>query len=176
MNGIYILSFLLGWFYPRSERITAKGKGELQTFWLDLSAASIDDRMSLSTSSINTSLSWQNRNTENDRRLKRNIGGKSIALADLQTCRLVDWILDTLNPMLCRIVSQESCAVINPKNKCEIPFVCHTKSLLIDNNSSLLFSRYLVERLLKVRMTNRNHLMAKMDSKCHMVQILLMIC
>ena len=94
-----------GWFYPRSEKITAKGKGELQTYWLDLSASSIDDRMSLSTSSIHSSLSLQQTNREHDRRLKRLIGGQEIALADMQICRLVDWILDTLNPMLCRIVS-----------------------------------------------------------------------
>lgn len=77
----------------------------MQTYWLDLSASSIDDRMSLSTSSIHSSLSLQQTNGEHDRRLKRIIGGQEIVLADVQLCRLVDWILDTLNPMLCRIVS-----------------------------------------------------------------------
>jgi hypothetical protein len=105
INGVSSFPFLSGWYYPRSEKIMAKGKGELQTYWLDLSAGSIDDRMSVSTSSIQTSLSLQNKNTERDRRIIRTIGGKSISLADVQTCRLVDWILDTLNPMLCRVVS-----------------------------------------------------------------------
>lgn len=90
------------WFYPRSEKISAKGKGELQTYWLDLSAGSIDDRMSLSTSSIHSSLSIQQ--GENNPRLKRTIGGQEVTLADLHLCRLVDWVLDTLNPMLCRVV------------------------------------------------------------------------
>lgn len=75
----------------------------MQTYWLDLSASSIDDRMSLSTSSIHSSLSLQHGG--NDRRLKRMIGKEEVTLADVQICRLVDWILDTLNPMLCRIVS-----------------------------------------------------------------------
>lgn len=61
--------------------------------------------MSLSTSSIHSSLSLQQGNGDNDRRLKRVIGGQEVMLSDVQICRLVDWILDTLNPMLCRIVS-----------------------------------------------------------------------
>lgn len=72
---------------------------------MDLSVASIDDRMSLSTSSIHSSLSLQQGNGKNDHRLKRSIGGQEVVLPDVQLCRLVDWILDTLNPMLCRIVS-----------------------------------------------------------------------
>jgi Adenylate and Guanylate cyclase catalytic domain len=95
--------FVPGWFYPRSEKITAKGKGELQTYWLDLSVSSIDDRMSQSTTSIQTSLSMQ-RNAVNDRRMKRIIDGREVSLPDVQICRLVDWILDTVNPLLCRIV------------------------------------------------------------------------
>ncbi len=41
---------------------------------------------------------------ENNPRLKRTIGGQEVTLADLHICRLVDWVLDTLNPMLCRVV------------------------------------------------------------------------
>jgi hypothetical protein len=98
---------LLAWFYPRSEKITAKGKGELQTYWLDLSVSSVDDRFSLSSTSGHTSLSQQ-RNAVNDLRLKRIIDGHEILLPDVQTCRLVDWILDTLHPTLCRIVRTSS--------------------------------------------------------------------
>ena len=72
---------------------------------MDLSVSSIDDRMSMSTSSMHSSLSLQQINGVNDRRLKRTIGGQEVVLADVQLCRLVDWILDTMNPMLCRIVS-----------------------------------------------------------------------
>ena len=101
----FIVNLISGWFYPRSEKITAKGKGELQTYWVDLSVSSIDDRMSTSSSSIRSSLSLQQGNGKNDRRLKRTIGSQDVVLADVQICRLVDWVLDTMNPMLCRIVS-----------------------------------------------------------------------
>ena len=77
----------------------------MQTYWIDLSALSIDDHMSLSTASVRSSLSLKKAHGENDRRLKRVIDGQEVTLADVQICRLIDWILDTLNPMLCRIVS-----------------------------------------------------------------------
>lgn len=101
LSRLYLVC-LEDWFYPRDEKITAKGKGELQTYWLDLSAASMDDRMSVSTGSLKTSMSHQ---TANDRRIVRHIDGRPVALADVQACRLVDWIVDTLSPMLSRIVS-----------------------------------------------------------------------
>jgi hypothetical protein len=63
--------------------------------------------MSLSTSSIHSSLSRQQGNGGQDNRLKRKIGRQEVVLADMKVCRLVDWILDTLNPMLCRIVSKK---------------------------------------------------------------------
>jgi Adenylate and Guanylate cyclase catalytic domain len=109
------------WFYPRAEKISAKGKGELQTYWLDLSAASMDDRMSVSTGSFKMSMSHQ---TANDRRMVRHICGRPVALADVQGCRLVDWIVDTLSPMLSRIVSNDwggrnlECCLISGENVC----------------------------------------------------------
>ena len=60
--------------------------------------------MSVSTSSIYSSLSVPKYNND-DKRLIRQINGNNVTIPDMQTCRLVDWIVDTLSPMLGRIVS-----------------------------------------------------------------------
>jgi hypothetical protein len=135
-------------FYPRDEKITAKGKGELQTYWLGLSAASMEDRMSVSTGSLKTAIS---RHTVSDRRMVRHISGRPVALADVQTCRLVDWIVDTLSPMLNRIVRIDSevaterlfCFKKNIPNSCIVLLIVSADSENSDSVSKILLQEQL---------------------------------
>jgi hypothetical protein len=95
------------WFVPRKEKITAKGKGELQTYWLTR-LVSDDDNRSTSTPSVQSApVETVDEVAPNAAQVKQEeqAATQEQTVVDAKIARLVDWNVDVLNRLLGLIVS-----------------------------------------------------------------------
>jgi hypothetical protein len=85
------------WIVPRGDKVFAKGKGELETFWLVLRLHDGDGR----------SVSFSGTTSEASSRQVEKEFGRSFALSTSQdkSSSLVDWNVDILSRLLKQIVS-----------------------------------------------------------------------
>jgi hypothetical protein len=92
------------WLHLRGERVIAKGKGELVTYWLDL----ISDSSAGKSSCSSRSVADTNANSGTDAKSSHNPElpriRKVITCASEKVERLIDWNADTLCRLLQRIV------------------------------------------------------------------------
>lgn len=101
------------WFYPRDEKVHAKGKGELETFFLYLHLPSIsrDQRSSMARSDRTLSLDGGIHLDETET-IPKDLGD--------HYSRLIDWNVKKLADILRQIIAKQD-ALIIPWEKCSVP-------------------------------------------------------
>ncbi|KAL3916977.1 MAG: hypothetical protein SGILL_004926, partial [Bacillariaceae sp.] len=100
--GLLEKSGKLTWFFPREDKVSAKGKGMLQTYWLHTNApTSIETDRTEAASSMSS---------ESCRRLLV----LQEPVRDAKTERLVNWFVEILGSLLLKIINQRRAAKVVP--------------------------------------------------------------
>jgi Adenylate and Guanylate cyclase catalytic domain len=86
------------WLSQRADLVYAKGKGEMQTYWLELSARGADSSSAVGGSSSGGSEVGESPYAENSQGVK--------GIYDAKTLRLIEWNVDVLLRLLKQIVSR----------------------------------------------------------------------
>ena len=92
------------WLKPREERVVAKGKGELQTYWLDPTKRRRRNKTHKERIPLHHSNNRHNQNNQ----LKKSGAVDTDATFDDKYARLIDWNVDVLLHHLARVISSRS--------------------------------------------------------------------
>jgi len=116
------------WLTLREEKVVAKGKGEMQTYWLALGENRSDATSSNMDSSAHGSSDDENTGDGDDRAtengstaaVKANGKDKAKAAFESKTARLIEWNLDVLLRLLKQIVARRKASGLPPYGNTDV--------------------------------------------------------
>jgi hypothetical protein len=147
----------------RDEKVVAKGKGELITFWLEVKSATSGSKSSYSSgngddisknSSTNNDSKGPNRRAERSQKSKKSVNDKIDRLIDWNTDNLARLLQQIVNSRQSGIYDEDSAIIVVPiksnpfdevKEIIALPQV--KKSKIFENDSSILISNDVLVQL-----------------------------